>query len=854
MNPTEGQVSGAGAAQPSVPGDKAAQAKKTAPKDAAARAAEQAAAAPIKKAGEQPASPQAASDEAIAGAMHGVSDAVAAPAQPKGNVKKLAAKFEQLSQANAPASPIVRSAAAPPPAVVPKALPPAVPPRAQPPAPPPISSSTSSLTSASSSSLASPASSATSTSSFSASDSGTSVSKPLPRLLPEEEDKKGKRPVRAPPRQFSPSGEASPLLAAAPVTEPHETLGTAGVPTEAAPAEQKKNMAFKIWRQVAKLPKPIVGFVTGLAISRSKMGTEGKAEQYPRELIQKLPPKLFATLPAQMVKNLLPAEIQTLSNPQIQALGSNVTLVADHLTSSQKNALTPEQQVSITENKASIARDAIEREAFELMSQGRTWDAARLKTAWMPVDAIESNRLNTVVLGLNANAPSHAIMSTLGDTFGFGRGQFEGNMVSVRNQHAQYTTPEGAVDYTKLIAANLDADKQHILFSDDTVMTRMTLEALSKVLQQNEAPQSPEAVQNILDQLRIATKELYVQYDRDNREKGRGTGGTIKAMVRDCPDPQMRYAFNPPSGDGCGGSMRCAVFGDMFYGEANREILLKAVVDNVAITHTHPVGIVGGLCVGLMSAYAKEDVPFYQWMDKMLADTAVGGAAYNYALATIPNAKENKAAFDKAWADATNTVNLQKLLRMPPEGEHRGTYNTSAFPDTLDGRQAYARQLAKLETKSRSDDSPAEFAPPIEVDSHGNITKNKRIEGDAPNCVKWTHTHPLASIGLGGWPARNGDDSAMLPYDYLMLTVANFAQAKGLDIQTLTPSQFRSEFAKLSEAEQRKIFDEFLKKACWHEGDSDTTGTIAFGIWGAFMGTAGVPPEICQQVTSNVFH
>lgn len=72
-------------------------------------------------------------------------------------------------------------------------------------------------------------------------------------------------------------------------------------------------------------------------------------------------------------------------------------------------------------------------------------------------------------------------------------------------------------------------------------------------------------------------------------------------------------------GGGNGAAMRTNCIGLAFFGEDNREKLIEYAVSSSKMTHTNPIGWMGGLSTALFTAFILEEKPINDWIPLMLS-------------------------------------------------------------------------------------------------------------------------------------------------------------------------------------------------------------------------------------------
>lgn len=317
------------------------------------------------------------------------------------------------------------------------------------------------------------------------------------------------------------------------------------------------------------------------------------------------------------------------------------------------------------------------------------------------------------------------VLHALGDTIGYKNGEweFKKNYSRINNE----TCLELVYEFINLGGiTNISLKDWKV--SDDTVFSLATYEILCK----NKIKVFDEKIvssisENMINSLEIA-KQLHI---------GRTTE---KYLVKNKENNTYIAPYDKNAG-GNGGAMRTLSLGLCFFGEENREILIKTSIAISKITHNNAIGYLGGLVSALMVAFAIEKIKIEKWGFKILDILEENKKN----ICNIENEDENNDydMFMKFWR-------LYLELRFK------------------DGKLISDKSMTNLVLRNKF------------FNDNFNISKN-----------------PL-NIG------NNGYSSVIMAYDGVMSSYGSF---------------------------EKIIYYTML-----HSGDTDTTGAIAGGIFGAYYG------------------
>ncbi len=126
---------------------------------------------------------------------------------------------------------------------------------------------------------------------------------------------------------------------------------------------------YQIWKAFSHLPGPVVKLVASIVLSETDLSREGAIDQYPPELIPKLPAHLFSELPTRYLPLLTPSQVSQLSASQLKALGDRISEIP------RKNFPFLSQKALLKLLAESKWEDAVEGRVKEMIAACKDWDS-----------------------------------------------------------------------------------------------------------------------------------------------------------------------------------------------------------------------------------------------------------------------------------------------------------------------------------------------------------------------------------------------------------------------------------------------------------------------------------------------
>lgn len=190
------------------------------------------------------------------------------------------------------------------------------------------------------------------------------------------------------------------------------------------------------------------------------------------------------------------------------------------------------------------------------------------------------------------------VLHALGDTIGYRNGIWEFNYIHTSSQHDNLNIDKNLLyqfiyDFISLGGIN-NINLEDWTVSDDTLLHI----AIAKTLLKEN------------DIVETAKKELLKMYDiAVLRHIGVTTKHSLELIKNN--DFTEQY-YESSGGNGC--AMRTLCIGLAYYGEKNREKLIKISIETSKITHSNVIGYLGGFVGALFTAYAVENKEIETWV------------------------------------------------------------------------------------------------------------------------------------------------------------------------------------------------------------------------------------------------
>lgn len=404
----------------------------------------------------------------------------------------------------------------------------------------------------------------------------------------------------------------------------------------------------------------------------------------------------------------------------------------------------------------------------------------------------------------------------LGDTAGYGNAHIEQER-STQVILQEFGAKKGEIEILERLK------KAHnFIFSDDTVFLELTTMALA------DATLESKSKMEIFEH--FGTQYLtYKEIDTIHSQRGHGPG--IISALRDLKPQDIKKVepkFNPRAA-GSGSAMRAMPIGEVFYKDKKR--LCEVAFYSSIVTHTNPMGFLGGVTSALLTSYAKTNVPLKQWSTQLLEDMQL---VKPYMDEVFKGDKSVESEWNNFMAVWKGYGAMRELYDKNSSDALFAPMKSQDFGPELNWREWLGLQVAFCN------------------DNRGYVHLNepgKYRQMGAP--YKIEENDWCWSMGMSIWPGASGHDAPLIALEALRLTIERFNKRHNLSIQT--PEQFASAYQKLNEQEKEAVLRDLTELACLHGGDSDSTGVIAFYLCSICLGDqALVPPAIEQNLEKSL--
>lgn len=201
--------------------------------------------------------------------------------------------------------------------------------------------------------------------------------------------------------------------------------------------------------------------------------------------------------------------------------------------------------------------------------------------------------------------------------------------------------------------------KKGWMVSDDTVMTIATAEALVSEWEGDR------------EKLYLKLAEKYKSCMNDMAGRGPGLTCTASAhLLKPLRPKGYQIPFNPRGG-GCGGAMRAAPIGLLYWKPEDILSLVGVSIESGRMTHNHPTGYLGSLAAALFVSYSMQQKPLKEW-GRGLLDTLE--PAWKYVKDSGRDVQQNQEQwgyFKEKW---TNYLTLRGILEGQEEPKFPSPY------------------------------------------------------------------------------------------------------------------------------------------------------------------------------------
>ena len=200
------------------------------------------------------------------------------------------------------------------------------------------------------------------------------------------------------------------------------------------------------------------------------------------------------------------------------------------------------------------------------------------------------------------------VLHSLGDTIGFKNGEWEFNYfkdVEINEDAAL----EILYEFIHLGGIN-GINLRGWYASDDTYYHHAI--ALSLIYSDYNKKNFYESVKQYMINATVAMSNQ-TEKTNINKQAGITTIDYIKLFNDDINGKDGRIMPYDKMSGGSGCAMRTLCIGMAFFGEENRDKLIKVAIETSMLTHNSPIGYLGGLVIALFASYAIEGIHIYKW-------------------------------------------------------------------------------------------------------------------------------------------------------------------------------------------------------------------------------------------------
>lgn len=320
--------------------------------------------------------------------------------------------------------------------------------------------------------------------------------------------------------------------------------------------------------------------------------------------------------------------------------------------------------------------------------------------------------------------------------------------------------------------------------SDDTIMHIHTARALLEY----EKGSSIDSLGKLFKKEFIVALNQF-ENEMDKRAPGISTMGALTRLKNGGNWDDTPY--NIYSG-GSGASMRSLCIGMAFYGEENRHKLIQISIESGRMTNNSAVGYLGGMTSALFAAFAIEGVQLTEWVYKLL-DMFNDGTIQKYMKTSergYDNFMRDYHVFVEKWHRYVDDKFDDKKNVVKRKSSRNLIYRSKYYNETFGFR-------GEVKTGGK-------VGPVREFGSSHEKNEEKNVEG------KYGEVLGTGFIGSGG------DDSMIIAYDCLIDSENNW--------------------------------EKLTYYAMLHMGDTDTTGSIAGGLFGLMYGFDDIGKHLLEHL------
>lgn len=316
------------------------------------------------------------------------------------------------------------------------------------------------------------------------------------------------------------------------------------------------------------------------------------------------------------------------------------------------------------------------------------------------------------------------------------------------------------------------------ILSDDTIMHLATMETLNILSEQKILTTGRVFVEQALFRQLC---DQYVACLDDMRDRAPGDA-TLKAKKY-----MLAYEYPPynPRGGGNGAAMRTMCIGLFLPHYWQKTAMIKTAIVASRVTHNNPVAILGGVVSALFTSYAIKNLPIHLWAWMMLHQD----------MPTI-EACLTEMNLTQEWQQ--HNASTQYFINMWKE------YMRLRFP-------AY-KKLSTMKPHTVNDVELLEVQ--LQPSWPSAWLKKSELRDDM-----WRQ------FQFSDWYGSSGHDAVIIAYDAVLFTMMMSNDGGLVDDPEVRYHDYKT----------------LMTLAALHEGDSDSTASIAGAWFGAYLGTDDIP-------------
>jgi hypothetical protein len=211
------------------------------------------------------------------------------------------------------------------------------------------------------------------------------------------------------------------------------------------------------------------------------------------------------------------------------------------------------------------------------------------------------------------------LLGVIGDIIGFGNGKTEfnnDNIFSLESTGEHFVSLGSEYSNTLVFefinnGGISEYPKSDMIFSDDTIMLFANIKSLLQDY-------------NSISELINFTRLEYIDIIKDKKELeifentykgGLTTIASLKKLKNG--DDYKNFKYDEKAG-GSGGSMRCMIYGVIFWKEHDLLKLIESCIETTCLTHNNAIAYLGAFTSGYFASLAMQDIDINRWCFKLI--------------------------------------------------------------------------------------------------------------------------------------------------------------------------------------------------------------------------------------------